>query len=212
MTKLPEQPDLALLAALGPEEHLLDAGTQCWRVYFKGGAHPTQWNSFRDFGPTGSRFDHHVPPRHSQTRAVLYGAVGHTAVATCLAEVFQDTRTINRSRRDPWLVVFELTREVRLHSLCGLWPTRAGASTNISSGPKHKARNWSRAIYETYGTIEGLYFGSSMNANEPAFALYERAVAALPLMPAGNWSLADSRLDSRLNAAGTHLNYRVWPP
>jgi hypothetical protein len=48
------------------------------------GAHPATRDKSR-------AFDHHTPPRRLQERAILYGA---TEIATCVAEVFQATRTI----------------------------------------------------------------------------------------------------------------------
>jgi hypothetical protein len=212
VTKLPEEPDRALLRKLGPDGRVLPRGSRIWRVYFQGGPHPTAWNAFRAFGPAGARFDHHEPPPRTQARAILYGAAGTRGGITCLAEVFQSTRTINRRRNEPWLVVFRLSRAVRVHDLMGVWPTRAGASMNINSGPHERARNWSRAIYELYPGIEGVCYGSAMHANEPALALYERALTALPPRPEGHWSLLDPRLRDRVLNAAARLGYVVWPP
>jgi hypothetical protein len=88
-----------------PEIKCLAAGTQVWWVYFRGGSHAGRWNLMRAFGPTTARFDHHLEdvagePRE-QTRAIQYLALDGI---TPLAEVFQDTRVIDRAARSPWLV------------------------------------------------------------------------------------------------------------
>lgn len=53
----------------------------------------------------------------------------------------------------------------------------------INAGQHGRARRWSRAIYDAYPDIEGLWYSSSMYKNEPAFALYERAERALAPIP-----------------------------
>lgn len=160
---------------------MLPAGTPLRRVYCQGPPHGRQWQAFRCYGPLpGARFDHHEGPPRAQTRGILYGA---PETATCLAEVFQQTRTINRSRRSPFLVVFELTRDVTLLDLCGEWPTRAGASQVINSGPRDRARAWSASVYDAYPVIEGLLYRSSMRGGARAVALYDRAQDALPSHP-----------------------------
>jgi hypothetical protein len=206
VAKLPEPPPATQLATIPAVERALPVGTRCWRIYFQGGAHPGSWDALRGYGPTGARFDHHLPPARVQDRRVLYAA---EQAATCLAEVFQDTRTIDRRRNDPWLVGFALIRPVTLLDLTGAWPTRAGASMAINSGPRPRARRWSQAIYEAYPTVEGLYYASSMNANQPALALYERAVDALPRRPLFHRALADAALTGAIARAAQRFNYAV---
>lgn len=130
-------------------------------------------------------------------------------VATCIAEVFQETRTIDRRRRDPWLVGFELRRSVTLLDLSGAWPTRVGASMAINSGPRSRARRWSQRIYESYPHIEGLSYASTMNANRPALMLYERATDSLPVRPVFHRALADAAMTAALVRAAAALNYLV---
>jgi hypothetical protein len=175
-------------------------------VYFRGGRHPTLWDRFRSWGPTGARFDHHEPPPRDQNRQILYAAA---AGPTCLAEVFQDTRTINRSRAEPWLVGFELTRPVALLDLTSSWPTRAGASMAISTGPRPRARGWSRAIYDAYPGVDGLMYPSSMNASAEAVAMYERARDAMPRHPIFNRPLTDPALLFTLGNVAVDLGYRL---
>src|SRR5271166_4552927 len=102
MAKFPEPPSRL---GLPPETTVLPAGARLWRVYFTGGAYPGAWNAFRYFGPSESRFDHHEPPPRVQARGILYAAGDAT---TCLAEVFQATRVIDRAASAPWLVGLEL--------------------------------------------------------------------------------------------------------
>lgn len=145
-----------------------------------------------------------------QRRGILYGAGGHAAAGlVCLAEVFQKKRFINRENGAPWLVVFATTRTLRLLDLCGLWLTRAGASTALASGPRPRARAWSRAIYAAYEEIDGLWYPSSMTGHAPALALYERAQDAVPETPLFNRALADPALDSLVQNAARSLNYRL---
>lgn len=210
MAKLPEPPSRReLIARTGPDTRSLPRGTLLWRIYFRGGRHPTTWSMFRGFGPMNGRFDHHLPdprgePRQQADRAILYLAAHGP---TCIAEAFQETRTIDRKARDPWLVGFRIRRPVTLLDLTGSWPTRAGASMKISSGPRPTVQRWSRTIYATYPEIEGIYYGSSMHANEPCVALYEHAVDALPPRPLFNRRLSDPTWLETLRSTAADLGY-----
>ena len=104
---------------------------------------------------------------------------------------------------------FSPDRQVRLLDLTGLWPTRAGASMAISSGPRPRAREWSRAIYEAYPDAEGLWYGSSMCGNAPAVALYERAQDAVPRVPVFHRALAEPALLGMLEACARELGYAL---
>lgn len=187
-----------------PQWHVLEAGTELWRIYGRGGTRPTIWSAFRTFGPTGARFDPHRPPAHDQDRDILYAA---TEILTCTAEVFQDTGFIDPRRSEPWLVGFRLVRPVRLMSLRGLWPTRAGASMALNTGDRARARLWSRAIYGAYPEAEGLWYASAINAYAPAIALYERATDALTPTPTFHRALADPLVLPILVRAATALRY-----
>jgi hypothetical protein len=210
VAKLPEPPSpRELIDRTGPDVRSLPAGTLLWRIYFRGGRHPTTWSMFRAYGPTNGRFDHHLPgprgeTRHQEDRAILYLAARGP---TCLAEAFQETRTIDRRSRDPWLVGFRIRRPVTLLDLTGTWPTRAGASMKIASGPRPTAQRWSRVIHAAYPEIEGIYYGSSMHANEPCVALYERAAEALPERPLFNRKLSDPTWLETLRNATVDLGY-----
>lgn len=205
--RLTPAPPVATLRELAPAVRVLRAGTLLWRIYFRAGAHPSRWNGFRAFGPTNARFDHHPPPaKRHRTRAILYAA---ESGPTSLAEVFQQTRVIDRTANSPALAAFPLTREIPLLDLTGSWPTRAGASMAIHSGSRATGRSWSRAIYAAYREIEGILYASSMNANRPAFALYERARSAVPGTPALDLPLATPALTAPLAAAALEFGYAV---
>lgn len=204
MSKFPEPPTAAELARLGAEPHVLTAGTVLWRLYCRGGDHPTFWNTFRSFGPTRGRFDHHRPPPRLQSRAIVYAA-GHGP--TCLAEVFQDTRVIDREESDPWLVSFALRSDLLLLDLTGTWPTRAGASMAMASGPRPRAQRWSREIYEAFPSLQGIAYSSSMYGNLPTVALYERAAFALPRTPRFHRPLTDPAILPVLMHVARDLGY-----
>lgn len=204
MTKFPEPPSAGALAKIAPEWRELPPGTVLWRLYVRGGRHPTFWNTFRSFGPTAGRFDPHLPPPHAQERSVLYAA---ELGAACVAEVFQDTRVIDRGARDPWLVGFALQSPVVLLDLTGSWPTRAGASMAIGSGPRPRAQRWSRAVYEAYPDAQGVYYASSMYRSSPVVALYERAVPGLPPSPMFHRPLNDPALLPVLKRVARDIGY-----
>ncbi len=207
MPKLPHPPSAAALRASQPELRVLPAGTELWRVHFAGGRRRTSWDTFRHYGPvTSSRFDPHLPPPRVQDRGVLYAA---DQITTCVAEVFQATRVIDRVLREPWLTGFRLTRPVALVDCTGAWPTRAGASMNLNSGPRNRARAWARAIYQALPDAEGLYYGSSMFANQPSVALFERAEDAISATPTFHRPLAHGGLTPHLRVAAGRLGYSL---
>ncbi len=205
MAKLPN-PDVVRLGRLAPPIRVLGAGTRLFRIYFQAGKHPARWNEFRAYGPTSNRFDHHVPPPGIQARRILYAAVD---AATCYAEVFQSSRNINVTRRRPHLVSFRTVRSLQLLDLTGPWVTQAGASMAISAGSRRQARLWSKAFYETYPTVEGLWYGSSMYGNRPAIALYERAEDALPSTSDMDRPLKHPRLLAAVRGVALKLGYGV---
>ena len=128
-------------------------------------------------------------------------------IDTCVAEVFQATRRIDRIRNSPWLVVFGLREPIRLLDICGTFATRVGASTAIHSGPRLRARQWARDFYEAYPLIQGLHYGSSMNGHAPAVVLNERALATMPERPDFHRALNDDLLVEPLQHVAFRLSY-----
>lgn len=212
MAKLPNPPSVKILQGITPQTHTLKAGTEVARIFFAGGHYAMTWDAFRYFGPAASRFDHH---RHqkgqttTQHRGVMYLATGKASIPTCLAEVFQTTRVIDRHHKQPILTVFKLTQNLTLLDLSGVFSTTIGASTAIHSGPRPRAQLWSKRLYQAYQTIDGLLYCSSMFGNAPAITLYERAKPAIPAKPVFHRSLNDPALQQVIYATGAKIRYAV---
>jgi hypothetical protein len=202
--KLPQPPAAARLAEIGAEERAVPGGTALFRVYFLGGSHPANWRGFRHYGPVNGRFDHHLPPPRLQERGIMYLA---RHPRTCLAEVVQAKRRIDVATAQPTLVGFRLTRDLRMLDLTGLWPTRAGTSMALSSGPRPRAQRWARVLYEAFPGLDGLLYGSSMAGNAECLACFERAADAVPPHPDVHHALADPLLRDLLRRAAIALGY-----
>jgi len=207
VAKLPRAPDAARLRGTKPSLKTI-TGLRLHRLYERGGRYPTLWNAFRHIGPV-SRFDHHT---HSgderptyQDRGILYAAGD---MPTAFAEFFQRNRRINRSLRQPWLVSFALSCELRLLNLTDTFCLRVGASATLVSGPFFHAQNWSRGFYEAYPDIQGLYYRSSLT-NRPTIALYERANrnSMFPANPLFHRALSDPTLHGALVAVDEEIGY-----
>jgi hypothetical protein len=209
VAKLPSAPDLKRLQRLAPSLITIAAETPVHRIYRRGGDHPTLWNAFRYFGPTGARFDHHerdaAGRAQEQRRGIVYLAGD---IPTVLAEVFQDKRTVNRRNERPWLVSIRLARDLTLLDLSGTFCVQAGGSMKLVSGPTVYAQNWSRGFYECYEEIQGIYYPSSLT-NRPIMALYERALtrAPFPATPRFHRALSDALLIEPLRNACKDIGY-----
>ena len=213
MSKFPEPPGVDTLAAIPAVTAVLPAGTTVARICFGGSRHPTHWDRFRQFGPTASRFDHHLPDvggaAHTQARGIMYLAEGRLSIPTCLAEVFQSTRIINRHASDPVLAGFELAAPLTLLDLRGTFATAIGASMAIHSGPRPRARRWAQQFYSAYPTVDGIYYCASMYGNAPAIALFERGARAIPARPVFHRELRDAALANILTETGQRIGYAV---
>lgn len=207
--KFPRTPDLKVLRQIAPAVTTLGNGTLLHRIYRRGGTFRSSWDTLRDFGPTDARFDHHrgdatgAPQR--QERAIGYYAVD---IPTALAEAFQSSRLVDRGRNQPWLASFELQRDVSLLDLTGTFALQAGASMKLVSGPRSWTQNWSRAFYECYPHIEGVYYPSSLT-NAAAVAIYERVLSSspFPAAPSLHRALADPLLVDALREAAARIGY-----
>ena len=93
------------------------------------------------------RFDHHPRPRRNHpVRAVVYASVnrgvgdGIDPLRTVVAERFGDSRVIDRSTHEPWLVGWRPTRPLRLLDFADSdWVTRVGANAALTSGARGMA-------------------------------------------------------------------------
>lgn len=186
----------------------LPAGTRVFRVYFRGGTHPSTWDHFRDFGPTGSRFDHHTLPKRLQRRAIMYVTMGKDAILTALAEVFQVTRHIDRSLNDPWLAAFDLSTPLPLLNTDSPWTIQAGGNMALNSGLRSRSREWSRCIYRSYPKVVGIAYPSSLTS-KPCAAFYERAASGVPSHPQLNLPLTHPALSSNLLVSAAQLNFTI---
>ncbi|MHA7817543.1 MAG: RES family NAD+ phosphorylase [Pseudohaliea sp.] len=213
MAKFTEPPGVEALRAIAPVLQRLPAGSTMTRLFFAGGEFPGSWDAFRCYGPTTSRFDHQLPDdegrAHRQERGIMYLASGREAIPTCLAEVFQSTRVIDRHARDPVLGGFELAAPVTLLDLNGPFATAIGASMALHAGPRPRARRWAQQLYEAYPAIDGLLYCSSMYGNAPAIALFERAARAIPARPVFHRELRDAVMTNILNETARVIGYAV---
>ena len=106
-------------------------------------------------------------------------------------------------------MVFQIERDLHLLNLNDFWPTRAGASAAISTGPKRTARLWSQAIYVAYKDLDGILCGSSMAGMSDAVALFERSRDALPASPSLNRALGDHLIQRELIDALDSIGYLI---
>jgi len=155
-------------------------GTQFGRIYAQTGAHPGLWDQLRTFGPTGARFDHHLPPpREQPDRAVLYAAIGTAA---------DPTLTGGGDRPDP-----DLDQD-------DLFPRPAGAGTDQVS--PRLLYTCVAEVFRDRGVIE-------LSRDSPAFVLFRtvRPVALLDLSDT-DW-IARAGGNAALTA-GRHDTARAW--
>ncbi|HKS43794.1 MAG TPA: RES family NAD+ phosphorylase [Amycolatopsis sp.] len=216
MARLPLPPARAALAdALRPDRDVVSVSpaTRLARVFTAHGNHPQQWNTFRRTGPLPhGRFDPQRPGRGGamvtdEDNGVLYFGL---SVRTSVAEVFQTTSIVDRRTRGPRLVIFRPARTLCLLDLAGLWPTRVGASQEISSGPKKITQAWARAIRSAFPDLDGLWYRSSMDGGGPAVCLWDPpAATALPLAPDVLVPLDHPGLDLPLGRICEDLNYTL---
>lgn len=137
----------------------LPTGTPLSRLFPAAGPHPTRWNTFRSWGPTNSRFDHHPDPvgEHSAFGVMYLGRTGiirhgnaYPAFACALGEYYQYQRTVDPDGTLDHHAVFALARPVRLLDVGDTdWVTVAGGNAAISSGERTQARTWAKAIHLT---------------------------------------------------------------
>jgi hypothetical protein len=212
VAKFPNSGGVEALVKLDPALVTLPAGTILARVYYSRVSYAQAWNQFRYYGPLGSRWDHHLPDAadraRSQERGIYYAA---RDAKTCLAEVFQATRRIDRVFQAPWLVVFETAAPVVLLDLTGDFATRMGASMAIHAGSRGRARGWARDLYEAFPEIQGILYAASMHGGREAVALNERALRApfFPEHPKLHRALADDVMVDALKHAAHDLGYAL---
>lgn len=210
MAKFPEPPGVAALKKISPVTKTYRKGSLVWRIHFAGGQYPTRWNEFRFFGPTSSRFDHHLPDANGQSctqdRGIMYLAKNGP---TCIAEVFQSTRVIDRNSGSPWLAGFRLEKAIKLLDLTGVFTTTLGASTAIHSGPRPRAQRWARQLYDAYQKVDGILYCSSMYGNADSIALFERGSRSVPALTVFHRALNDPAMLALLTQTSKHIDYQL---
>ena len=190
---------------------MLQPGHTFVRVHPIAGGRSTAWNQFRYWGPTKSRFDHHLPPPANQERGILYAARGPRAFIAAIAEYFQDDSGAGVGPIDPLLhsptaTVFTVTEEIPLLDLDSGWVTRAGGNQAIKTGPRDVARAWARAIYNSHGeAVLGLSYGSSVWGPGRCIALWEICRHMLPADPILSRLLSDPALGSAIADSAREL-------
>lgn len=180
-----------------------------WRVHATAGEHVLPWNFPRTWGPV-LRFDHHPQPLGMHPEAgIWYGAANPRGA---LAEVFQETRLIDRFHGTPYLTAARFTRKVRLLDVGGIgtgaWLTRAGGQFALDSAPHRIAQEWAQAIHEAYGEVEGIAYRGRF-AGGPCVALFERGAEALPDRPELSLPLSHPGLHAGVATAALELGYTV---
>lgn len=193
---------------LDQAKHVLMFEGVLWRVYPSSGAHPQAWNALREHGPiTGMRFDPHPPPPgHHPGIGVMYTALHPT---TALAEVFQETRVIDRAFRGCVLGGWQVTRPLALLDLTGNWPVVNRGVAALQMGSKEHTSAWAHAIHTQFGTtLDGLHHRSSVD-NRPMITLFDRSqrVNSFPDRPDFNEPLASAACDEILLQAWDELGY-----
>lgn len=188
--RLPKVDPRRFPALCESDVRVLGTRTLIGHIYPAGGQYATGWSTFRAWGATTSRFDHQpLPARVHDSRRILYAApaiVGadsdvYPVLKTCLAECYRERSMIEVSRDAPYFALFEISRPLRLLDLADCdWVTRAGGNGAISSGLRARSREWVRAIYRKYDTLDGVIYPSSHIPVARSVALWERAEDALP--------------------------------
>lgn len=217
MARLPLPPAHTVLAGQLQDEDVVAVhpATRLVRIFSAHGRYPQRWNSFRRTGPLPhGRFDPQHPghggaPVDDPGNGVVYFGL---SMRTSVAEVFQTTSVVDRRTNGPRLVIVRPERTLRLLDLSGLWPTRVGASQEISSGPKKITQAWARAIRAAFSGLDGLWYRSSMDAGGPAVCLWDPPAAdALPVEPDALLPLDHPGLDIPLGRVCEQLNYVLLP-
>lgn len=202
--KLPLPPPPGRLAATAADITAYPDLT-LWRVHFTSGEHVLAWDQLRHFGPTENRFDPHFPPPSVQERAVCY--TGQT-VAVALAEVYQRTRVVNRTFRNPYLTGWQPARPLHLLDLTGEWPVRNGTSHALNTGRRDHCRAWARAIHTRWPSLDGLLHSSAITGGA-AVTLFTRAADSFPRAPVFRSPLSDPATSALVRDIAERINYRV---
>jgi hypothetical protein len=205
VVKLPLPPAPETLAWEEGDLFALTRHTVLWRLHRCAGENVVPWNELRFWGPSHARFDPQELPPGPSDRGVSYSSID---IATCLAEVFQDRRTVNTSRGSPYLTAWRPTRIMHLLDLSGTWPIRNGASHLLNTGPYDLCRGWARAIYRRWPDLDGLWHLSAMTGR-PEVTMFTAARDTFPARPLFSRPLDDPGTRGWIVAAADEIGYEV---
>lgn len=201
MPKLP-RPDVEVIASVEPAYET--CGGVLWRVQTVLGDYALAWDELRRFGPFPSaRFDPWTPPM-----AVRESGVGYFGfdIATCLAEVFQETRMVNTRAVGYQLTAFTVTRTLRLLDVRGDYPIRVGASHSLNGGAKDRCREWAAAFVTAFPDLDGLLYSGM--AGRDCAVLYDPARDAFGDGPDFSRALEDPAIAERIANAVQEIGYQ----
>lgn len=206
VSRRPKNPDSPAGTLTRTGDDMIEILPVLWRIHRTTGPHVLAWNGFRTFGPLRTaRFDPHPPNCGTHPgRGVSYAALD---VATAVAEVFQQTRTV-RAASDVRLTAWTPTRPLRLLDLSGDWALHNGASHSLYAAPRRTCRNWSRAIRGTWPDLDGLWAPSTMTG-QSVVALYEHAADSFPPRPSFTRALSNPYVWVLITAAANRVGYTV---
>ncbi len=170
----------------GSEVIELTPGSTWTRLYFHAGRHLTRWDRYRHQAiPAPSRFDPFGAPG---VDGVAYAATGvgeggsvevtrpldqgeRSALATCVAEAAQDTKTLDRLDQRSFAVA-ELTRPLRVLGLSSDWASRAGAGTDLSTAARRETCAWAVTIATRWPGLDGVAYIAATRPAGRALALW----------------------------------------
>lgn len=181
---------------------------QVWRVHATVGPHVLPWDAHRTWGPV-LRFDQHpLPVSEHPHHGIWYGAA---APRGALAEVFQETRVIDRHTDAKYLTGLSFTRKLTLLDVGGIggatWITRVGGNHSLDAAPHRRSQEWARAIYRAFPDLDGIAYRGRY-AGGTCLALFERTADAFPTNPDVALPLSHPGLEGRIATAAMDLGYR----
>lgn len=207
MAKVPRRPPKPLTV---DEGEVVAYRGAVWRIQRTSGARVSAWNEARTFGPLPTmRFDPHLDeptgPRSHPGDGVLYAA---TDIATCVAEVYQTTKVVDRHSGAPVLVGWTPVRPMRLLDLTGSWALRNGAAQSLAAAPRAVCRAWAREIYSQLPELDGLWVPSTMTGASNV-VMWLRAADSMPAGPSFVRELSHPIAQVALASACRRIGYRI---
>ena len=180
---LPAAPPPGQLPDRRPADDLtVPAGSRVVRIHAHAGRYWQPWWEFRRAAiPNPGRFDAFDAPDvdgvsyfaiagSDEERARV--AVGETsAVATCLAEVVQEKRVLDRLDERSLLIAC-LTRPLTLLDVSSDWVTGARAGTHVATAPKQRTSQWEASIAHRWPDLHGITWISAVRPPGRALVLW----------------------------------------